>query len=1082
MKTFPKLVEEAVKRRRELHGWCQRVQAEEGDLNARLVGFQIGSRGPLATDHSLLAELGPDARTAGEHLAGWAAEMMSARDAAQRAQATQADLERRLADLRKKKASQLLLGLVLLIVLVGVYFLIKALDRSEIHALEHDIERERQAIRAAGDRLSQARDGAAASLEQLRGESAAFFANVLENHAREWRQSWEETPPYLRGDWREEAWSSHDFAVSSRLPVMVAALATEQPAWSPTPFVCPLFAPSLGRATTVVLQGRAEQTLSVAHGLILQLAAALPYQCTFTLLDPAGAGRAFPMPRSLPFTRRVGVDFYRELEAILEDITRLIHTYLDGQATSFEQLPEQIQANERFEFIFAANFPDGYDRRSIEALQKIARNGPAAGKYLIIQRSPDKELPKDLRWDDFGTLWTYALDQPSFGNVAGCAVTPYPGPQGGEAARVLALLAAAKPPETKIAWHDLANPDPGTWWQEQATGLVSAPVGSSGRERHLNLWFGANRDGRPCAHGILGAMTGSGKSNLYHVFICGLATRYAPDELNLYLIDGKFGVEFQAYRHLPHARVVALHSAPTLSRSVLEEALAEMKRRNEIFKRHGVSDFAGYRALGSPAGKLPRTVLMIDEYQELFEDDRQGQASAALLQLAQQGRSAGVHLLLGSQRFGAVGMLHQAAIFGNIHLRMAMKMSQSDVQALTEFGRDGKRLVEQCDLPGKIVVNDQSGEDRANEFGKVALLDPAERAAVIAQLVAKADAETPAEARFATVVFDGQEQPNYAENPQVVGLLQGGTRPSAEDWRGLAVRPVHEQGLGVEDWYAGEHPLALWLGQELNVHGQARIVLRRRPMENVLIVGDQQPVNYGLVMGILAALPLNTAPADLRLWIADRAVPGTPWENALETVTGPLLESAGYAVTRTRDARQPVAWLDEWLAELDRRMALDESLLAAEPTWLLVLMGADRLPALTRPQNKFGAVVDTEAGEKLKRVYRDGPVFGLHVLLSFPAGGPLRQVLDRGQIDQFKHRVVTQMAEADSFLLLGKDHAAKLQRAELRPVFALYLDTIGGTETKFKPYTADAQMPWHEQVGVMERRLQLWRENDHVHG
>jgi S-DNA-T family DNA segregation ATPase FtsK/SpoIIIE len=104
---------------------------------------------------------------------------------------------------------------------------------------------------------------------------------------------------------------------------------------------------------------------------------------------------------------------------------------------------------------------------------------------------------------------------------------------------------------------------------------------------------------------MLAAMTTSGKSNLYHVLLCGLARRYSPEELNVYLIDGKDGVEFQPYRSLPHARVVALHSEPELSRSVLAELVAEMGRRNELFGKIKVVNVTDYRTLGSVATSYP---------------------------------------------------------------------------------------------------------------------------------------------------------------------------------------------------------------------------------------------------------------------------------------------------------------------------------------------------------------------------------------------------------------------------------------------------------------------------------------------
>ena len=411
-----------------------------------------------------------------------------------------------------------------------------------------------------------------------------------------------------------------------------------------------------------------------------------------------------------------------------------------------------------------------------------------------------------------------------------------------------------------------------------------------------------------------------------------------------------------------------------------------------------------------------------------------------------------------------------------------MQMSQPDIQGLTEFGRNGRRLVEQCDRSGKIVVNSNSGDDNSNEFGKVALLNPPEQMAILDALVKKADGEWPAERRFATVVFDGREQPNFSENPQVVDLIRLPKRPTGERWREIAVASVHQQGFGVTDWYEGEYPMALWVGQELNVHGQARVILRRRAMENVIFVGESLNAMYGMLAALLCSVAINVPVAGVRLAIVDRALPGTPWERTLELVTEQLLKPLGYSATRTREPAQLTTWIGEWLVELDRRAGLDEGTLQIQPAWILVLAGADRLPLLSRVTNNYGSSVESPDGEKLRALYTRGSALGLHVVVSFPAAASMKQCLDRTQLENFKHRVVTQIAESDSFLLLGNDHAAKLQRGEARPLFAICYDQIGGHATKFKPYTSNAHMTWLEQLGDLKTNLNRWREKSHVDG
>ncbi len=61
---------------------------------------------------------------------------------------------------------------------------------------------------------------------------------------------------------------------------------------------------------------------------------------------------------------------------------------------------------------------------------------------------------------------------------------------------------------------------------------------------------------------------------------------YSPDEVELYLIDFKKGVEFKTYAQhaLPHARVVAIESEREFGLSVLERLDAELRRRGDLFR------------------------------------------------------------------------------------------------------------------------------------------------------------------------------------------------------------------------------------------------------------------------------------------------------------------------------------------------------------------------------------------------------------------------------------------------------------------------------------------------------------------
>ena len=103
-------------------------------------------------------------------------------------------------------------------------------------------------------------------------------------------------------------------------------------------------------------------------------------------------------------------------------------------------------------------------------------------------------------------------------------------------------------------------------------------------------------------HVLISGKTGSGKSTLLHVLITNLALRYSPDEVELYLVDFKKGVEFKAYARvdLPHARVVAIESEREFGLSVLQRLDAELRTRGDMFRKRGR---AGRQGL--PRGRSP---------------------------------------------------------------------------------------------------------------------------------------------------------------------------------------------------------------------------------------------------------------------------------------------------------------------------------------------------------------------------------------------------------------------------------------------------------------------------------------------
>lgn len=162
-------------------------------------------------------------------------------------------------------------------------------------------------------------------------------------------------------------------------------------------------------------------------------------------------------------------------------------------------------------------------------------------------------------------------------------------------------------------------------------------------------------------HYLVGGTTGSGKSNLLHNIIVSALWNYGPDELSLYLLDFKEGVEFSRYASpaLQGIALVAVEADTEYGISVLRHLDDEKNARYAKFKKSGCKDIRAYREL-HPENPMPRLLIVIDEFQILFEGNGKEQTLASMTTLAKQGRACGIHMVLATQTlkgvdFGSLG-------------------------------------------------------------------------------------------------------------------------------------------------------------------------------------------------------------------------------------------------------------------------------------------------------------------------------------------------------------------------------------------------------------------------------------------
>ncbi len=209
------------------------------------------------------------------------------------------------------------------------------------------------------------------------------------------------------------------------------------------------------------------------------------------------------------------------------------------------------------------------------------------------------------------------------------------------------------------------------FWTESSQFKVSVPVGWDINHKEVCFEIGNEQN-----HTLICDHSGSGKSNFLHVLIQNLAFYYAPNEVQLFLLDYKEGVEFNAYvadTPLEHARLVSVASSISYGITFLKWLCDEMQKRAELFKQFNVKDLSDYRK----HDEMPRLIVVIDEFQVLFSDNKSTKAVEGHLNtLLKKGRSYGVHLVLATQTMRGTDI--NPSFKAQIANRIALPMDAED--------------------------------------------------------------------------------------------------------------------------------------------------------------------------------------------------------------------------------------------------------------------------------------------------------------------------------------------------------------------------------------------------------------------
>ena len=785
-------------------------------------------------------------------------------------------------------------------------------------------------------------------------------------------------------------------------------------------------------------------------GMIAQILATYPPgMVRFLLIDPVGLGQNFASFHALAdhdeklITSRVWSDrrhIRERLEEIIAHIEGVLQTYLRDDFKSIDQYNEQAgDIAEAYRFIFIYDFPENFDSETWLALERIMVSGPRCGVHVIIVWDESKKLPNGVRHEQIlqradhykingnelnlvglesknGVSVRFTLDTPPEAGIISQIVDNH-GRLAVEGARV-------EVPYKKLMQRVMEeSQEPSRngqgFWSFDNSHHLAAPLGPTGARKIQQLIFGA--PGTTAHHALLVGRTGSGKSNLLHVLIISLAEIYSPEQLEVFLVDFKKGVEFKDYaiHKLPHARVVAIESELEFGLSVLRGIDAELTKRGNAFRDAGVQDIAGYRE--KTDNYMPRTLLIIDEFHELFVDEGPGSQEALRIveRIARQGRSFGMHMVLASQSIS--GLRLSRGITDQIGVRIAMQCSEADSRTVLADDNGAARLLSRA---GEAIYNDRNGLIEGNNPFQTALLTENERNRRLVALREHAD-------------------DTYLNNPKLAEHFSGpfvfeGSEPS--DFR--ACRPFSNVLKECPNTKSNT-VLNLWVGEPISMSPAHAVVLKRQSGANLLVIERNEELAFGVVFSSILSIAAQETPEKVVFHVVDMSSADASWVEHSETFTSSFPHHANAYGRRGIDSV-----VSELVEEIGYRDMSDTKQMSKI---ILVLFGIQRARDLRRETGiSFTAPsADGNVHDNLSKILREGPDFGIHTIIWSDTLQSFSRVFDNSDLSEIGHRIAGVLSSADSIKLFDEPVASKLDR-ENRMI--CYDDEKIGVYTLIRPY------------------------------
>lgn len=708
------------------------------------------------------------------------------------------------------------------------------------------------------------------------------------------------------------------------------------------------------------------------------------------------------------------------LEDHIPEVIQKVLGYKYSDKTLIEYNSIEKKKAEPYRFLIISDYPHTLTKEHFDILKKILKNSRRAGVFVIMSMDTSYEnakmydappfidilnnlitiYPKDNRYyiknslhDDIFRRFNLKLDASFIDNVKS----------------VLEYIRTREEDDKKMKSINLVDYIPLNehWWEKNSTSELEVPFGINEQHEEIALSI-TQTSGKNVA--IVVGIPGSGKSVFLHTIITELSIHYSPDEVDLYLIDFS-GVEFNVYADetLPHAKVIAPESERELGISVLKEIDEEGIRRQNVFSKAGVNNITAYREK-YPNEKMPRILVIIDEFQKLFENDIDAFASEAetiIHNIVKEYRKFGINLILATQSIhkyvNKIGM-------GMIANRVVFEWDDEDSHCL--FSGPSPRYM--ISDRGDCVYNSQLGKPKGNVRIKCynVLLD--QITPILKQLSEKAKSKNIPQKEL--YVFKSDAKSYFSDNKSL-NSLEKSDSPSI---------------------------VKMYLGEPITIsEDHVYIDLQHNVNANILIIGGSgyntaQRIAINCIKSLIVSHNDNKATFVFFDFISNN--------NELYGKSKELYDNIPFTHEFVEDSKQQLEYLEKIKEEIERR----KSNPLIKKRHIYISIYSYEYAYMFRRTEDWSDM--TDYGMLLSYILEHGPLVGIFTILQVSEYSVLKKSLEK-PLNYFNHRIALQMSEDDSRDIINSYMASKLY--DKRPSSknrAYYFNMSNNTIIKFKPY------------------------------